>query len=279
MPSAPLPLKPKPTQAIFTTSLLPPGPNNVVAFTLPTRTIPHPPTNPSVLNDALAVRLQVFVDEQKCAPDLEIDEDDSRSWHWVIYDENHRPPGSDSNPMKVPVAVLRLVPPPHASHDDFAAMYGDANANANASQDEETSSGDGDGDGDATPRLKKYDLTHEAHIKFGRVAVLPEYRGYGLARKLMEMSMAWAAGNAAAINASLARVVREECCGGLARGARVPVWKGLALVHAQVWVEKFYERLGFETDEEMGRWSEVGIEHVGMWKRLDGYRVRGDKTR
>lgn len=41
------------------------------------------------------------------------------------------------------------------------------------------------------------------------------------------------------------------------------------LVHAQVQGEKMYERFGFVTDEKMGRWDEEGIEHVGMWKRID----------
>ena len=45
-------------------------------------------------------------------------------------------------------------------------------------------------------------------------------------------------------------------------------WKGLVLVHAQVDVESMYQRLGFETDDSLGRWDEEGIEHVGMFKRI-----------
>ncbi|KAL2834746.1 acyl-CoA N-acyltransferase [Aspergillus pseudoustus] len=242
--------------AQFTTTLLPPlGPN--ARLTLPTRTMPFPFNNPMPFNDALAVRLEVFVDEQKCAAEFELDEDDSRSWHWVIYDENASYPGAPS-PIRLPVAVTRLVPPPHAPHthvhSDREDGYGEARDNGSA----------------------KYDLQDEPHIKFGRVAVLAAYRGLGLARRLMETSMKWAEENAGEINAALAEIVGKEKAGDSeltteagTGTAPVPEWKGLALVHAQVDVEKMYGRLGFVTDGSMGTWVEEGIDHVGMWKRLN----------
>lgn len=46
-------------------------------------------------------------------------------------------------------------------------------------------------------------------------------------------------------------------------------WNGLVLVHSQKAVEKVYVRQGFVTDESMGTWNEEGIDHVGMWKRID----------
>ncbi|KAL2869250.1 GNAT family N-acetyltransferase [Aspergillus lucknowensis] len=237
--------------AIFTTSLLPPpGPNTTL--TLPTRTIPSPLSNPQLFNDALAVRLEVFVDEQKCAAEFEIDDDDTRSWQWVIYDTNATYPGAPS-PIKLPVAVIRLVPPPHAPHD---SLHGDdANGEGHAS-----ANGDGSGS------VEKYDLRHEPHIKFGRVAVLAGYRGCGLARRLMETAMAWAGEHAEEINQALMDVVEKE---GDLGTEPAPAWKGLVLVHAQVDVEKMYQRLGFVTDEGLGRWIEEGIEHVGMWRRLE----------
>ncbi|KAL2823027.1 acyl-CoA N-acyltransferase [Aspergillus granulosus] len=238
--------------AKFTTTLLaPPGASS--RLTLPTRTIPFPSNNPMPFNDALAVRLEVFVDEQKCAAEFELDDDDARSWHWVMYDENASYPGAPS-PIRLPVAVMRLVPPPHAPHVH--------------PNEPEWRNGDGSG---------TYDLQHEPHIKFGRVAVLAAYRGLGLARRLMETAMKWAEENAGEINQSLAEVVEKETGeegGGLAAGTGTgatpfPVWKGLALVHAQVDVQKMYERLGFVLDESMGTWVEEGIDHVGMWKRLN----------
>ena len=46
-------------------------------------------------------------------------------------------------------------------------------------------------------------------------------------------------------------------------------WKGLVLVHAQVSVEKVWAKMGFVTDEKLGRWDEEGIEHLGMWRRIE----------
>lgn len=83
----------------FTTSLQePPGTTTLV---LPTT---NPNTNPTVFNAAMQIRMHVFVSEQKCSADAEIDTDDSRSWHWVLYD------GTTA------VGTIRLVPPPHSPH-------------------------------------------------------------------------------------------------------------------------------------------------------------------
>ncbi|KAL3491825.1 acyl-CoA N-acyltransferase [Aspergillus germanicus] len=244
------------TTAKFTTTRIPP-PGPGTPLTLPTRTVPFPYGNPMALNDALAVRLEVFVDEQKCAAEFELDDDDARSWHWVLYDENAVVPGAKSA-VRLPVAVIRLVPPPHAPHEHESGHGDESNV---------TENGDGIVNGSA-----KYDMKHEPYIKFGRVAVLAAYRGLGLARRLMETGMKWAEENAGEINRALAEVVEKERKGAEAEAETepvpVPVWKGLALVHAQVDVEKMYGRLGFVTDESMGTWVEEGIDHVGMWKRL-----------
>jgi predicted GNAT family N-acyltransferase len=213
------------------------------------------------LNDALAVRLEVFVDEQKCAAEFELDDDDARSWHWVLYDENAVVPGAKSA-VRLPVAVIRLVPPPHAPHEHESGHGDESSMTAN---------GDGIVNGSA-----KYDMKHEPYIKFGRVAVLAAYRGLGLARRLMETGIKWAEENAGEINRALAEVVEKESlerkgteAEAEAEPVPMPVWKGLALVHAQVDVEKMYGRLGFVTDDSMGTWVEEGIDHVGMWKNLN----------
>ncbi|KAF7507027.1 hypothetical protein GJ744_011051 [Endocarpon pusillum] len=86
------------------------------------------------------------------------------------------------------------------------------------------------------------------YVKLTRLAVFPEARGKGLAKVLCEEAVGWAARN------------KEGIGGG---------WDGLVLVHAQVGVEKMWARLGFKTDERLGRWDEEGIEHLGMWRELD----------
>lgn len=44
-------------------------------------------------------------------------------------------------------------------------------------------------------------------------------------------------------------------------------WQKL-VVHAQTYVKRFYERLGFVLDESKGMWDEEGIDHIYMYKEL-----------
>ena len=89
---------------------------------------------------------------------------------------------------------------------------------------------------------------HEAYIKVGRMATLKEYRGQGVARRLIQEAMEWVKGHS----------------GEVGRG-----WEGLILSHAQKEVEVWWGKMGFKSDEGLGVWYEEGIEHVGMWRRVD----------
>ncbi|CAL5867091.1 uncharacterized protein PFLUO_LOCUS1303 [Penicillium psychrofluorescens] len=213
---------------VTTTIEPPPGPSAKLQLPTPGQGT----TNPAVFEDAMVVRMRVFVDEQRCSADAEIDDDDNRSWHWVL---------SASRPSSTPepVGVIRLVPPPQPPHE--ALTHPDEAAN-----------------------LPAYDWAHEPCIKLTRVAVLAEYRGRGLARQLVQTALDWAASHAKEIDEA-ARLLAGRCCD--AEETPAP-WKGLVLVHAQVDVEKMYAGLGFVTDESLGRWDEEGIEHVGMFRRL-----------
>jgi predicted GNAT family N-acyltransferase len=153
----------------------------------------------------MEVRIKVFCDEQKCALEPELDEDDPRSWHWVAYETGR--PGQDE-----PLSVIRIVPPPHGPHPNGFD-----------------------------------DPAEEPYVKLGRVATMAHARGKGLCRLLTEEAFRWLATH------------KEDIGAG---------WNGLVLTHAQVAVEKMYAKLGFVTDERLGRWDEVGIEHLGMWKRI-----------
>ena len=166
---------------------------------------PRPQGAPQIFLDAMKVRIAVFCDEQKCALEPELDEDDPRSWHWVAYRTSVSGTGE-------PVAVIRIVPPPHGPHPNGFA-----------------------------------DASEEPYVKLGRVATMADSRGKGLSRLLSEEAFRWLTAHADEVGAG---------------------WKGLVLCHAQVSVERMYEKLGFITDDKLGRWDELGIEHLGMWRRL-----------
>ncbi|KAJ5901487.1 hypothetical protein N7495_002015 [Penicillium taxi] len=181
----------------FSTAIQPP-PGPGVELVLPNQAA----TNPQIFNDALIVRVRVFVDEQNCTAEAEIDSDDARSWHFVIHNKSTR----------APAAVIRLVPFPHPPHE--LLTHPDT-------------------------MTLSYDWTHEPCIKLTRVAVMPEYRGLGLGRRLVEIALTWAQEHAAEIDQAATQWASE-----LNWTDPVSSWKGLVLIHAQVEVEKMYERLG-----------------------------------
>ena len=174
----------------------------------------------------------------------------------------------ESEGAKVPVGTIRLISPHAKSHPEAGKHYA------------------GDDVGVLLPagtpnRSTTYHDGREPYIILGRLAVLKEYRGLGLARLLVNTALEWAGKHAEEIR-GLKRnqnpVERElelrREGGGDVGSHKGEEWRGLCLLHAQTAVEKFYKSLGFETDEGMGKWWEEEIEHVGMWKRIDiGERV------
>jgi len=56
----------------------------------------------STFADAMKVRIAVYVDEQSVPLENEQDDDDDKSWHWVVYSSSSQP-----------VATIRIVCPPH----------------------------------------------------------------------------------------------------------------------------------------------------------------------
>lgn len=70
------------------------------------------PSIPPIFFDAIRIRFVVFVEEQHCSAEEEIDQDDPISWHWVVY---------PNAPQKVAAGTIRLVPvsplPQHGEGD------------------------------------------------------------------------------------------------------------------------------------------------------------------
>lgn len=184
----------------------------------------------------------------------------------------------DNNKLKddelrsvIPVATIRLVPF-SLSRSTVAPPSGEGGAAA-ADQQQQASH----------TATKMWNGT-EAYIKLGRLATLRSHRGLGFGRVLIDSALKWAVENASTLSVRRQprRVgdeeeeqedsvvvdghekAREE---GEEEGNE---WNGLVLVHAQRDVEGWYRSVGgFVTDAGMGVWIEEGIEHVGMWRRLD----------
>ncbi|OKL61174.1 hypothetical protein UA08_03249 [Talaromyces atroroseus] len=244
-------------QYTFRTALHPPQCISADTTTLiyPTPTNPSPANNHPVFTDAMSIRHQVFVVEQHCSADAEIDEDDPRSWEWVVYAQEQQQQQEEEeieNKIENPVGVIRLVPPPHAPHHDIVNNSYSSNTEPSPQQQKQ--------------QQQKFDYQHEPYVKITRVAILKEFRGYGLARLLMRVVEEWAQDNKASIDGMYMTTLEDDA--GNVEG-RKEEWKGLIGLHAQAQVEKMYASLGYETDVSMGTWDEEGIEHVGMFKRVD----------
>ncbi|KAI4161240.1 MAG: hypothetical protein LQ342_005031 [Letrouitia transgressa] len=203
---------------------------------------------PPLFKAALEVRDKVFVQEQQCPAENEIDEDDAKSWHWVCFDTAEAAAAQiGRGTTGKPVGTLRLIP---AAPAELEGKEMDREHLVKSEEDERE-----EGEGLRTePRHGKTGMWDglESFVKVGRMATLKEYRGQGLAKLLLEETMSWARKNAHQIN-----VHGEESS-----------WRGLILSHAQKEVEGWWKKMGFTTDDGLGEWWEEHILHVGMWKRV-----------
>ncbi|KAK5139740.1 hypothetical protein LTR04_003361, partial [Oleoguttula sp. CCFEE 6159] len=263
-----------------------PAPGNAISsydrtlpFSAQRASIPH------IFVEAMSVREEVFVKEQGVPLENELDADDRRSFHWVVYASVGTPSSrspeilggardrydmekgqtkqeqarrKSSTATKLAVGTIRLVPPPHPPHPEPGTHHKIDNAEAEAPATE----------GHGNHKTSMYD-GREPYVKLGRVAVLAPFRRLSLARLLVNSALDWAAQNAETILPPLGPLLREQL--RLAAGDADfddDIWKGLVLVHAQTGMQRLWEKWGFVKDEEMGVWDEEGIDHVGMWRRI-----------
>ncbi|TRX92829.1 hypothetical protein FHL15_006235 [Xylaria flabelliformis] len=204
----------------------------------------------------------------------------------------------------VPIGTLRIVPFPHPPHPPDGARYvggvlqdGSGNnshpeQNGDGKLEESRSfngNGNDSGNGLAAPRRHRgmslvderrmsapmpygadrqtdFHDGKESYVKLGRVAVLSEYRGRGIADQLWNAARQWLEQNPAFFNPSVKEWGMDVMKVDNTRD--VPEWNGLVCVHAQEPVVKVYERWGFRLDRGMGKFYEENIPHVGMWTRL-----------
>ncbi|MCJ1484045.1 hypothetical protein MMC06_004213, partial [Schaereria dolodes] len=119
----------------FISLAAPPGPS-VLTFNRRSTSSPPPESIPLPFQEAMSIRDTVFVDEQQGCFERELDADDPRSWHWVVYASISGPKpdvspnveedggGSEltgrkkSKGGRLAVGTIRLVPPPHPPHPE-----------------------------------------------------------------------------------------------------------------------------------------------------------------
>lgn len=231
---------------------------------------PHdqqPSSIPATFKEAMEVREDVYVKEQGCSLENEVDADDARSFHWVVYasvgtTSSPSPPidstptgvlngnerrASESTASRVPVGTIRLVPPPHALH-----AHPDSPEPSGGRSDSKTPS--------------PFREPKEPYIKLGRLATIAPYRGLGLSKLLYNAAVNWASQHPQDIIPPMSPAELEA---HKLEGKKEPdIWEGLVLVHAQANVQGLWEKFGFKLDKEMASWVEEGIEHVGLWKRF-----------
>ncbi|KAH8731604.1 acyl-CoA N-acyltransferase [Phaeosphaeriaceae sp. PMI808] len=233
---------------------------------------------PPAFRDAMAVREIVYA-EQGVPLEAEFDEDDARSWHWIAYASvasSSKPPKDlrphASNPSaeearrasatasRTPVATIRMIPPPHTPNKYIQ----DANPDKHP---------------DASPPNEKLDRTHpeEPYVKLGRLATLKPYRGMGLAGLLINAVFDFAKQNPDTIYKPPSPTAIQRAQINDHGKEQQLAWDGLVMIHAQAHLVKMWEKHGFseELRGKMGRWVEEGIEHVGMWRRLDVRKGKG----
>ncbi|KAK5997207.1 hypothetical protein PT974_02560 [Cladobotryum mycophilum] len=239
----------------------------------------QPQSIPKPFLDAMEVREEVFVKEQGVAPEFELDLDDPRSCHWVVYasvntikvpevkdDEGTVVQPRKSSTSTVPAGTIRLVPFPHEPHPKPGGKYW--NYVLEGEEDK-----DGEGNDVAQPKPVTADRPttfhdgKEPYVKLGRLAVKKEFRGNSLAGLLVQTALDWIKQNPSYFDPSVKELGLEQI--GAATDTEIPQWEGLVCVHAQEAVIGAYKRWGFEVDEGMGTWWEEGIPHVGMFKRLE----------
>jgi len=270
-------------------SMLPPPKNDLDGYD---NTKPHTqqsPNIPKIFRDAMSVREEVY-GEQGVPLEAEFDEDDARSWHWVVYASVASTSSSPPKEMRaegptsraeearrasavgtrLPVGTIRLIPAPHGPNkykETSEAHIVDKHTDADPPP----------GEGADKAPEQKHPI--EPYVKLGRLAVLEPYRKLGLARMLVTQALEYAAKHPEAICQPPSPTTLEfaNLRGHAAQEA--VTWQGLVMIHAQSDLKSWWEKnYGFKEElvndkgevevEKEPRWVEEGIEHVGMWRRL-----------
>lgn len=214
--------------------------------------------------DAMSVREAVFVHEQGVPLENEVDFDDRRCFTWTAYasvpghiqpalEEGAHPMRKQSTSTKLAIGTIRLIPPPNTTNHTF-----DKHRNM-----------------DGTPHSgsstkSSFHNGREPFLTMGRLAILPEFRKVGVSKLLIESALTMAHDYPQIISEPPSSALKEDLHAHLGLSLDTSTeWNGLVLIYAQIGLQKFWAKYGFEVDEAMGIWDEEGMDHVAMWKRID----------
>lgn len=240
---------------------------------------------PQVFHDAMSVREEVY-GEQGIPLEAEFDEDDARSWHWVVYASvasTASPPPKDlrtdtptdsaddtrrasAAASRLPVGTIRMIPAPHGPNKYLEKEGSDKHTDADPPREVEQQS------------WAESKHPSEPYVKLGRLAVLAPYRKLGLAKLLINTAMEYAAKHPDDIYEPPSPTTTEKANLLGIPPQDVASWNGLVMIHAQANLKHLWERYGFTEEllDDKGEveiskephWVEEGIEHIGMWRRL-----------
>jgi hypothetical protein len=134
---------------------------------------------PREFSNAMKVRVEVFVDEQGWPLEDEVDDDDVRACHWVLYQKADHP-GPAVAGDKLPVATLRLVPFPHHEFPVNGGVY----VNEKLTNQEDLGmvpvvpkAQDASHPPGFAPDRRSCDI-HEPYVQLGRSRLSPWYPGH-----------------------------------------------------------------------------------------------------
>jgi predicted GNAT family N-acyltransferase len=230
------------------------GPVNIDTYDRRQPASQQPTSIPDVFRDAMAVREVVFVEEQGVPLAMELDADDARSCHLVLYDQ------APDRPKAVPIGAIRIVPFPHDPHPLPGSSW-------DVGENSEGLTLTLESPPFIIDRVTSFHDGQEPYIKLGRLAILKDSRGRKLSDLLVNSAIEWAEKHPEYFNLSASRSYADSK--SLELDAYRTTWNGLICVHAQEYVANAWAKWGFVVDEGMGKWTEAGIKHVGMFKRIN----------
>ncbi|KAH7156952.1 hypothetical protein EDB81DRAFT_407801 [Dactylonectria macrodidyma] len=257
------------------------GPSKLEGFKRGASAEAQPASIPQTFVDAMEVREDVFVEEQKVPSENEFDVDDPRCCHWVVYASVNKTEKAEvrdeqgnvvqprrSSTRTTPIGTIRVVPFPQEPHPKKGGDYWNGILKGEEVEHDPNSKA-ALGAPPTTFGIDRPTTFHdgqEPYVKLGRLAVIKDFRGHHIAGLLVKTAMDWLKANPSFFDPSILELGLEQM--GASNEKEVPKWRGLVCVHAQKGAVGAWEKWGFQIDKEMGEWSEEGIAHVGMFQRV-----------